>query len=112
MKDSQFTYQLSYEQLNKLVCASAEASGYLGASDSQIAKKLGLALAEAAKVLLPPTEAEAADYATRAELLALIDILAKPVQDGGEGMADNAESPLMKLRAAILAPGRREGKRL
>ena len=41
-------------------------------------------------------------YATKADLLALIDIMAKPLQEGGMGMADCADSPLMKLRAKIL----------
>jgi hypothetical protein len=40
--------------------------------------------------------------ATKDELLALIDIMAKPLQEGGMGMADCADSPLMKLRAKIL----------
>lgn len=36
-------------------------------------------------------------------ILELIDILAKPIQDGGHGMADSADSPLMKLKEKILA---------
>ena len=42
------------------------------------------------------------------EMLALIDILAKPIQDGGEGMADCENSPLMKLRKLIEAERKRK----
>lgn len=39
----------------------------------------------------------------RAQLLALVRILARPLQQGGEGMADSADSPLSKLAREIEA---------
>jgi len=62
-------------------------------------KNLGTYVAQIASVIMRYAPSE---YATKADVIAVIDYFAKPIQDGGEGMADNATSPLMKLRAEIL----------
>jgi hypothetical protein len=60
-----------------------------------------LAEAEAVKMYgIPTNPPNRNEY-----LLELIDILARPIQDGGEGMADNQDSPLMRLREKIVSRG-------